>query len=332
MKKNRFLVAAILFAAVCTTTLVSCKKDKNAEPKDPSTEQNGDNQNEPPTSDVVTYTLTVLSNDEEMGTVTGGGTYAIGTEATLTATPTSEEYVFVRWNDDNTSSQRVIKVIANETYTAYFDVRPSTDTEDNPKWVDLGLPSGLKWAICNIGASKPEEYGNHYAWGETEPKSYHDYTLTAYKWMELVDSKTIVKKYCTDANAGTVDNKTVLEPEDDAATVNWGGKWRMPTNEEWTELQENCTWTWVENFNGSGKNGYEVKGANGNAIFLPAAGFYCDGKNIDGVGSAAPYWSSSLYTTAASNSNAWMRLCYSTDILDIDAPRYYGHSVRAVTE
>ena len=317
MKKNRFLVAVILFVAVCTTTLVSCKKNKNAEPN-------------------ITYTLTVLSNNEEMGTVTGGGTYAIGAEATLTATPTSEEYVFVRWSDGNTNSQRVIKVIANETYTAYFDVHPSTgsdtDTEDNPKWVDLGLPSGLKWAICNIGATKPEEYGNHYAWGETEPKSYHDYTLDAYKWMERVDGKIIVKKYCTDANAGTVDNKTVLEPEDDAATVNWGGKWRMPTNEEWTELQENCTWTWVENFNGSGKNGYEVKGANGNAIFLPAAGFYCDGKNIDGVGSAAPYWSSSLYTTAASNSNAWMRLCYSTDILDIDAPRYYGQSVRAVTE
>ena len=313
MKKNRFLVAVILFAAVCTTMLVSCKKNKNAEPN-------------------ITYTLTVLSNNEEMGTVTGGGTYEIGTEATLMATPTNEKYVFVKWSDDNTSSQRVIKVIANETYTAYFDVRPDTDTEDNPKWVDLGLPSGLKWAICNIGASKPEEYGNHYAWGETEPKSYHDYTLAAYKWMELVDSKTIVKKYCTDANAGTVDNKTVLEPEDDAATVNWGGKWRMPTNEEWTELQENCTWTWVENFNGSGKNGYEVKGANGNAIFLPAAGFYCDGKNIDGVGSAAPYWSSSLYTTGASNRSAWMRLCYSTDILDIDAPRYYGHSVRAVTE
>ena len=318
MKKNRFLVATILFVAiVCTATFVSCKKDKNEEPN-------------------ITYTLTVLSSNEEMGTVTGGGTYAIGTEATLTATPTSEEYVFVKWNDGNTSSQRVIKVIANETYTAYFDVRPSTGTdtgtEENPKWVDLGLPSGLKWAICNIGASKPEEYGNHYAWGETEPKSYHDYTLAAYKWMELVDSKTIVKKYCTDANAGTVDNKTVLEPEDDAATVNWGGKWRMPTNEEWTELQENCTWTWVENFNGSGKNGYEVKGANGNAIFLPAAGFYCDGENIDGVGSAAPYWSSSLYTTDASNRSAWMRLCYSTDILDIDAPRYYGHSVRAVTE
>lgn len=129
MKKNRFLVAVILFAAVCTTTLVSCKKDKNAEPN-------------------ITYTLTVLSNNEEMGTVTGGGTYVIGTEVTLTATPTSEEYVFVKWNDGNTSSQRVIKVIANETYTAYFDVRPSTgsdtDTEDNHEWVDLGL--SVKWA------------------------------------------------------------------------------------------------------------------------------------------------------------------------------------------
>ncbi|MGM9747136.1 MAG: hypothetical protein ACI30H_09275 [Paludibacteraceae bacterium] len=202
------------------------------------------------------------------------------------------------------------------------------NTENGYEYVDLGL--SVKWATCNVGATAPEEYGNHYAWGETEPKS--DYSLSTYKWMERVDSKIIVKKYCTDANAGTVDNKTVLDPEDDAATVNWGGTWRMPTNDEWKELIDKCTWTWVENFNGSGKNGYEVKGANGNAIFLPAAGFYSDGESISGVGSAAPYWSSSLYTADTSSSAAWMELCYSSGINNIDAPRYYGHSVRAVCE
>ena len=87
------------------------------------------------------------------------------------------------------------------------------------EYVDLGFPSGLKWATCNVGANNPWEYGGYYAWGETEEKSNYDWST--YKWCN--GSKDTMTKYCTDSSYGTVDNKTVLEPEDDVAHVKWGG-------------------------------------------------------------------------------------------------------------
>ena len=102
------------------------------------------------------------------------------------------------------------------------------------EYVDLGL--SVKWATCNMGASSPEEYGDHYAWGETETESTYDWNT--YKWCK--GSKNTLTKYCTDSDYGTVDNKTVLDPEDDVAQVKWGGNWRMPTDAEIEELRENC--------------------------------------------------------------------------------------------
>lgn len=158
--------------------------------------------------------------------------------------------------------------------------------------VDLGLPSGLKWANMNVGATKPEEYGDYFAWGETSPKT--DYSWNTYKWCNgTYDSQT---KYCTDSQYGTVDNKTVLEFEDDAATANWGGNWRMPTKEEQVELRKNCTWTWTDNYNSTGVAGYIVSSkatGNSNSIFLPAAGYRTD-TDLYYVGSRGYYWSSSL--------------------------------------
>ena len=163
----------------------------------------------------------------------------------------------------------------------------TTGTENGHEWVDLGLPSGTKWATCNVGASKPEEYGNYYAWGETTTKS--TYNWSTYKWCN--GSKTTLTKYNTSSSYGTVDNKTVLELADDAARANWGGAWRMPTDAEWTELRENCTWTWTTK---NGVNGYEVKSeANGNSIFLPAAGYRND-DDLDYAGNGGVYWLSSL--------------------------------------
>lgn len=127
--------------------------------------------------------------------------------------------------------------------------------------VDLGL--SVKWACCNVGATKPEEYGGYYAWGETEEKSYYDWDT--YKWR----NGTGYTKYCTDSDYGHVDNKTVLDPEDDVAHVKWGGSWRMPTRDEIKELNDNCTWQWTTL---NGVNGYRVTGPTGNSIFLPAAG------------------------------------------------------------
>ncbi|MBR5171078.1 MAG: hypothetical protein IKW85_10995 [Muribaculaceae bacterium] len=142
------------------------------------------------------------------------------------------------------------------------DVNPQQDA------VDLGLPSGTLWATCNVGASSPEESGDAFAWGETEPVGEYDWTnpWENYKWCN--GSVNTLTKYCTDSEYGTVDNLTELESEDDAAWVNMGPMWRMPNNEQLTELEEYCTWKWAT------KNGVEgrlVTGPNGNSIFLPAS-------------------------------------------------------------
>jgi len=155
-------------------------------------------------------------------------------------------------------------------------------------YVDLGLPSGTLWATCNVGASKPSDYGDYFAWGETSPKKDYD-------WSNL--------KYCNDSTgdsfskynknqAGTKDNKSVLELMDDAARSNWGGSWRMPTEEEWVELKNNCIWTWTSQ---GGHKGYKVTGRNCKSIFLPAAGWRSGDSQYD-VGVGGEYWSSSLHT------------------------------------
>ena len=99
------------------------------------------------------------------------------------------------------------------------------EPQDEHEWVDLGLTSGTLWATCNVGATAPEDYGDYFAWGETEPKE--DYSWSTYKWCN--GSYKTQTKYCTNSKYGTVDDKTELEPEDDAAFVNWGSTWRMPT-------------------------------------------------------------------------------------------------------
>ena len=152
--------------------------------------------------------------------------------------------------------------------------------------VDLGL--SVKWATCNIGASSPEEYGDYFAWGETQPKDYYDWST--YKWCN--GSSTTLTKYNNRSSYGTVDNKKTLELADDAARANWGGAWRMPTDAEMTELREQCTWTWTTL---NGVNGYRVTGTNGNSIFLPAAGYRL-GSSLGSAGSYGYYWSSSLRT------------------------------------
>ena len=168
-----------------------------------------------------------------------------------------------------------------------FTTKILTGSENSYTWVDLGL--SVKWATYNVGATKPEEYGDYFAWGETEPKDYYDWST--YKWCRRKDEK--LTKYCTESNYGTVDNNTVLDSADDAATANWGGSWRMPTKAEQDELHNNCTWTWTTQ---NGVNGYKVtSNSNGNSIFLPAAGHRYQSSLYD-AGSYGDYWSSSLKT------------------------------------
>ena len=159
-----------------------------------------------------------------------------------------------------------------------------SDHEDSHEYVDLGL--SVKWATCNIGADNPEEYGVYFAWGEIQPKS--NYFWNTYKYCD--GDKYSMNKYCVDSSYGTVDNKTTLEPSDDAANANWGGDWRMPTREEVNELLNECNWQ-KETINGV--NGYTVEGPNGNTIFLPAAGTMYEMELLDKNAYCA-YWSSSL--------------------------------------
>ena len=184
----------------------------------------------------------------------------------------------------STSFARSAKEIKEERQT-------STSMHNGHEYVDLGL--SVKWATCNVGASKPEEYGDYFAWGETKPKSDYYWGWDTYKWCRGDwDSFT---KYCTDSFHGIVDNKKQLELSDDAAHANWGGSWCMPTHDELTELKEKCTWTWTTQ---NGIKGYKVTSKiNGRSIFLPAAGIG-DDSCLEDVGLDGYYWSSSLDTDA----------------------------------
>lgn len=205
-----------------------------------------------------------------------------GSEVTVIATP-DEDCDFIGWfigdaeTPVSTDAEYTFVVEEDITLIAQFSI-PVGEA------IDLGLPSGTKWANMNVGASKPEDYGGYYAWGETEEKE--NYSWSTYKFCNGdIYSMT---KYCADSYWGTVDNKTSLDPKDDVAHVKWGGTWRMPTMAEQDELRNNCTWTWtIQN----GVEGYKVTGPNGNSIFLPAAG-YRDGTDLYYSGYGGRYWSS----------------------------------------
>ncbi|MBR4826696.1 MAG: leucine-rich repeat protein [Bacteroidales bacterium] len=187
--------------------------------------------------------------------------------------------------------------------------------------VDLGL--SVKWASWNVGASAPEEYGTYFAWGEVEGNWLYDWST--YKWCE--GSEGTLTKYINISSYGTVDNKTVLDPEDDAAQVNWGGSWRMPTLSEWSELINNCTWTWTTQ---NGVNGRLVTSKkNSNSIFLPAAGDRYDAYIYD-VGSRGYYLSSSLYN---GNPAGACRVYFNSGNVNWGGyDRCSGRSVRPVSE
>ncbi len=278
-------------------------------------------------TDRYLYTITYMPNGGEgevvVDTVFYGESYIVG------AFIQQEGYYVGSWNTDPDGngvafkSETVINSISRNI-TLYAQWRAYDGIENGYYYVDLGLPSGLKWAACNVGATKPEEYGNHYAWGETSTKSTYDWST--YKWCN--GSESTLTKYNTSGSYGTVDNKTVLDLEDDAAAVNWGGAWRMPTDAEWTELRDNCTWTWTSNYNGTGVAGRIVtSNINGNSIFLPAAG-YRDYVDLYFAGYDGDYWSSSLYTV--NPGNAWSVYFISDGVDRYSNYRYYGLSVRPV--
>ena len=256
-------------------------------------------------------------------------------------------------SDDNKFKVRVTGLSPSTTYYYKYYVQSGTDIEYGAVksfttkeshapagTVDLGVVMtredgseyDLYWAKSNLSAdgfcAKPEDYGDYYAWGELEPKK--DYSWQTYKWCNGKYNE--LTKYCpadmTDNwdGPGSPDGKTELDPEDDAAHVILGGKWRMPTEAEWAELRKQCTWT-TDTLNGVG--GRLVTGPNGNSIFLPAAG---SGRNTDIVdeGSEGYYWSSSLYPGYPPS--AWFVYFSSGSVNSSNHSRYFGQSVRPVTE
>ena len=183
----------------------------------------------------------------------------------------------------------------------------------------------MKWAKCNVGAQNEYENGLFFQWGETTQDT--DYTWATYKYCN--GSETTMTKYCTDSSYGTVDNKTTLDSEDDAATQIMGGKWRMPTLDEFQELYDNTTSVWVEDYNGTDVKGRKFTSkTNGNSIFLPASGFD-DGTVIDGKGLYGYYWSSSLHP-----SESYEGLCLNFSSSHVGPGDFYyrsdGLSVRGV--
>ena len=196
------------------------------------------------------------------------------------------------------------------------------------EYVDLGL--SVNWATCNVGAYKPEDYGDYYAWGETGTKS--SYTWENYRFRTSGDSYENVKfnKYNIQNDRGIVDNRTTLELSDDVARQKWGGSWRMPTEKEFQELIDNCTWIWTTM---NGVNGYRVTGKKSGyadrSIFLPAAGYR--GLKLVETGNIGAYWYNTLFTGSTDRSRFAQELyfkssSYSWTYID----RLYGQSVRPV--
>ncbi|MBO7496970.1 MAG: hypothetical protein J6T98_10480 [Salinivirgaceae bacterium] len=298
-------------------------------------------------------TITAEFVQSPLVTITAGDNGTIDTEVNARYTPGSSVTVtakpddgcgFVRWSDGNTDNPRTI-TIGNEdiSLTALFAVMFFAPT------VDLGLESGTLWATCNLGAEKPWEYGDYYAWGETETKDC--YNWKTYKYCK--GSYNTITKYCNNAefgNDGFTDALKTLLPEDDAATILLGSDYSMPTNAEWKELGWQCYWVWTYNYNNQNINGYIVYKAKAEGdkgtkvfsdgtpsasyslkdahIFLPGAGFL-DHMALNYADSRGYYLSASLGEDSPDRTH----FCYfnSRDVVcPSDYYRYCGYSVRPV--
>ncbi|MBP5667991.1 MAG: hypothetical protein J6X32_07580 [Salinivirgaceae bacterium] len=288
----------------------------------------------------TTYTVRVTAT--EGGTVEGpNGEYKEGETVEFKAIP-ADGCVFMGWSDGSTDNPRTVTIGSeNISLTALF-FAPT---------VDLGLESGTLWATRNLGATVPWNYGDYYAWGETQTKDV--YSWETYKYCK--GSEETLTKYCNKAdygNNGFTDALTTLEAADDAATAAFGEGWAMPTNAEWEELYSQCYWVWTENYNNRNARGYIVYKAKSAGdkgtkvysdgtpsasysltdahIFLPAAGCRYD-TNLNYAGSYGNYWSASL----GEDGPHGVRGCdfYSSGVGSLDygyGSRYIGFSIRPV--
>ena len=257
----------------------------------------------------------VVGNTEKVSIISAGTFTVRSSDESIAAATISDKNVVIKGVSEgkvtltvtNTSTQKSETIVV----TSYFDSVTPGDL------IDLGLPSGTKWASRNVGAGSPTDYGSYFAWGETTPKE--SYNWANYKYYNWTDRS--LTKYCTSSSYGTVDNKTTLDLEDDAAHANWGGDWRMPTHEESSELIDKCQWLRVII---NGVLGKKCIGPNGNSIFFPASGVrFDDGlcyKGVDGQ-----YWQSE---SGDNDLGAWR--IYLFDVIPLE--RYAGLTVRPVCD
>ncbi|MBO7478277.1 MAG: hypothetical protein J6U04_10140 [Salinivirgaceae bacterium] len=286
----------------------------------------------------TTYTVQVTAT--EGGTVEGqNGEYKEGETVVFTAIP-ADGYCFSQWSDGSTKNPRNITIRNKDVSLAalFFTT------------VDFGLESGTLWATCNIGAANPWNYGDYYAWGETQTKD--EYNWDTYKYQYRKGDWNLLTKYCYDAeygNNGFTDALTTLVAADDAATAAFGEGWAMPTHAEWEELYSQCYWVWTENYNNQNVRGYIVYKAKSEGdkgtkvfsdgtpsasysladahIFLPAAGDYF-GSSVCDAGNYGHYWSSSLYEF--DTYGAWYCFFDSSDVRLVPNYRGNGFSIRPV--
>ena len=299
------------------------------EPEDPENPEEPGDDDDPEVPVVVTVT-TYEVTDITINSAVCGGEVAMEGEAVIVArgvcygtnqNPTIEDSKTTDGEGVGAFTSNITELSQNTTYyvrayavnemgVAYgeevsFSTTSTEGTTNGHDWVDLGLPSGLKWATCNVGATAPEQYGDYYSWGEVETKTAYNSNNCSTMYQQIDDFSG--------------------DPQYDVARKKWGDAWRMPTKEEQEELLNNCTWelTTVNGF-----SGYKVTGPNGNSIFLPAAGYYYDTYvNFDGY--YGGYWSS---TPHADDDSAYY---LGFDDKEQRENAYYrsdGQSVRAVIE
>lgn len=236
----------------------------------------------------VTYRAFMYGTDStyinrSISSSSGNDNYSV-TITGLTPNTTYYYYAYAL-NREGTGYGEVLSFTTEDISISY---EPSGYLNDHG-YIDLGLPSGLKWATCNVGANSPTEVGYYYAWGETERKGRYNWTTYSY----CNGDYTTLTKYCNNSEYGYngfTDNLTTLEASDAAAAVNWGAGWRMPTKEDFQELIDNCTRT-ITTLNG--RRGILFTGPNGNSVFMCDHRSYVDDTLLDGCYSL--YWTSSLY-------------------------------------
>lgn len=289
-------------------------------------------------SSINASTGAIVETEKNVGAAFGGFLDADGAvfSAKLTKSGTEQDYTFLLTSTTNVYSFTKLRTLYAGTFYKFKetsdDLWTTKKATESMTSVDLGLPSGLKWATCNLGAASETAFGKFYSWGEITGYSLLDYDSfdgfsycdaefsngRVFAWSEYLrlskGNNNELTKYCKNSEygyEGFTDNKTRLEAIDDAATNSLGTAWRIPTPDEWNELYNGCTWTWEVNYSESSINGIlGISKYNGKTIFLPAAGngdYYIPGggteydSRLDGPGSLGDYWASTCYKTSESD-------------------------------